>query len=284
MSFTSDIRKIVLSSGRNITEDKIGSLSVFSSDNVSIVSVPIISKDFEQAQSVLDSCADIRKNNLDKGIETIFILQDRFVLHPDAMTKRILSHLGKFHSIFARNCEVRRIDKVTAMEFLEDNHSYGDAACKYRYGLYVYRYSGKENKKDYEGEHPYPIETLVAVAEFSNARKWKKGDKNILSYEWIRYASVPGVRVVGGMGKMLSTFIEEVSPDDLMSYADLEWSDGRAYRELGFEEDGLKDPVDFWIDPLFYTRIPVLKGDEPESALCYRNFGSLKYRLKLTDY
>ncbi len=170
------------------------------------------------------------------------------------------------------------------MEFLEDNHSYGDASCKYRYGLFVYRYSGKENKKDFCGEHPYPVETLVAVSEFSNARKWKKADETSLSYEWIRDASLPGVRVVGGMGKMLSAFLEEVCPDDLMSYADLEWSDGRAYKELGFEEDGYKEPVDFWVDPLFFNRIPVLKGDKPDSALCLRNFGSLKYRLKLTEY
>ncbi|MCQ2146240.1 MAG: hypothetical protein MJZ16_01850 [Bacteroidales bacterium] len=286
MSFTGDIRKLLGSKGRQVEESKVGSLSVFTLKDVKVVPVPISSRSQEEALEVYSLCQQIMESSKDTEEEsqTLFLVQDRWASQKESMTKRLLAHVGEFHSVFARNCEVRKIDKLTAGEFLSDCHSYGDAACKYRYGLYVTRYSGEENKKDYEGEHPVPVETLVAVSEFSNARKWVKGDKTIKSYEWIRYASLPGVRVIGGMGKMLRSFIADVQPDDVMSYADLEWSDGRAYRELGFEQEDDREPVDFYIDPLFWSRVPVGKGEKPDGALYYRNFGSRKYRLKLTEY
>lgn len=42
------------------------------------------------------------------------------------------------------------------------------------------------------------------------------------------------------MGKLLKAFIEDVHPDDVMSYADASWSDGGVYRKLGFEEEEAK--------------------------------------------
>lgn len=133
--------------------------------------------------------------------------------------------------VFARNCEVRRIGKSQAADFLNSYHRMGDATSRYRYGLFVSRHTG-------ESESEMPADTMVAVATFSNARRWKKGDAVISSYEWIRYASLPDIRVLGGMGKLLDAFIEDVGPDDVMTYCDLRWSRGDAYRSLGFVEEG----------------------------------------------
>ncbi len=149
--------------------------------------------------------------------------------------------------------------------------------------------------------------TLVAVAEFSNARKWKKGDKVIRSYEWTRYASLPDVRINGGMGKVLKHFIREVQPDDIMSYADLEWSEGRVYEQLGFSLEGHKEAVTFMIDRERGSRRALGKGSfayaqddrretqddrrevqddrrDAQDDRYFCNLGSNKYRLKLTDY
>ena len=142
-------------------------------------------------------------------------------------------------NIFARNCLVRRIAKPEAAAFLNDNHRLGDTSCRYRYGLFVERSTG---------ENEYAIEpgTLVAVSEFSNARRWMKGEKRVSSYEWVRYASLKGVRITGGMGKMLQHFIDEVHPDDVMTYADVSWPDGGdVYMKLGFEEEGLVERPGF---------------------------------------
>lgn len=134
--------------------------------------------------------------------------------------------------IFARNCIVKRIDKPAAAEFLNRHHRLGDTTCRYRYGLFVRRNTGSRELALEPG-------TLVAVSEFSNARRWLKDGVRTSSYEWIRYASLTGTRVVGGMGKMLKAFIRDVNPDDIMSYADISWPDGgEVYAKLGFREEG----------------------------------------------
>ncbi len=200
----------------------------------------------------------------------LVITEDRWKSRRPMMEARLLAHLEIFSSVFARKCIVRRIDKAEAQEFLTSYHSYGYAACKYRYGLF---------SKD-DGR-------LIAAAAFSNARKWIKDGKEIHSYEWTRYASLPGLRICGGMGKMLNAFISEVNPDDIMSYADLEWSEGDVYKTLGFKREDGKEAVDFIIDPETWERRPVRKHDKIQKEaheFCFRNFGSAKYRLKLTDY
>ena len=252
--------------------------------------------------------AEISRIYSETGSYPLIITEDRWYSQNEAMRQRILSHLEIFTQIYARNCEIRRIDKATAKAFLEAHHSYGDAACKYRYGLYLKRHTG------HNAINPLHPGTLVAVATFSNARKWVKGEKTIRSYEWTRYASLPGVRLSGGMGKALRAFIEEVRPDDIMTYADLEWSEGKVYEQLGFTCEGTRPAVSFIIDPSDWSRIPLsskatvgvdmpppargcpneeragvngscASEDMPTPASkIFQNFGSNKYRLKLTDY
>lgn len=221
----------------------------------------------------------------------LIITEDRWNSQREMMQQRLLAHLEMFFPVYARNCEVRRIDKSTAATFLRANHSYGDASCRYRYGLFIKRHTG--HLAATAGAGLYCPGTLVATATFSNARKWVKGDKTIRSYEWTRYASLPGVRVTGGMGKLLETFIKDVQPDDIMSYADLEWSEGNVYEQLGFILEGWKDPVTFIVDGE-WRRFPVKSGmtdgncAEKEDGIgdrrFFQNFGSRKYRLKLTEY
>ena len=236
----------------------------------------------------------------------IIIPEDRWKRQRPMMEARLLAHMEVFSQAYARNCEVRRIDKETAQRFLNDNHSYGYAACKYRYGLFLKRHTGhiareiEEERflgcarKDNGSARGDIVGTLIAVATFSNARKWIKDGKEIRSYEWTRYASVPELRVSGGMGKLLKAFIKEVQPDDIMSYADLEWSEGKVYEALGFSEEQPKDPVSFEIDPETWERRAIMRC-QPEQGttqveqdtagkLYYTNFGSRKLRLKLTDY
>jgi hypothetical protein len=206
----------------------------------------------------------------------LIITEDRWHRQKEMTQARLLAHLEVFTAAYARNCEIRRIEKAEAQEFLNAHHSYGYAACRYHYGLFLKRHTGHTR-------NDIPPGTLIAVATFSNARKWQKGDRYIRSYEWTRYASLPHLRISGGMGRLLKAFIEEVKPDDIMSYADLEWSEGEVYRNLGFRPEPGKDPVMFLIDSETWGRIPVKPGIK-EGNLYFRNFGSNKYRLKLTDY
>ena len=293
----------------------------------------------------------------------VIIVRDMWERRKEMMTARILAHCGIFRPVFARNCEVRRIDRATANSFLENTHSYGGASCRYCYGLFAKhtlsgitentgqrriadgspaghgqthapatRTAGPETDGYGRSDMQYPAGQMIAAAEFSNARKWIKGGRGIRSYEWIRYASLPYLRISGGMGKILKHFIQDVCPDDIMSYADLEWSDGQVYRQLGFDEEGTRAPVMFSIDRRIWIRTalnchsvlnlrkpsdcnpgnrqsycqlehtqpdchpehtqPALPPGQEQRAMeserntptYYRNFGSLKFRLKLTGY
>ena len=288
-----------------------------------IVPWPVMAGSQEEAQEQAQRMAELLNELSAEGHRPIVITQDRWRRQQGMMRARLLAHLEVFIPMFARNCEVRKIDKETAATFLNENHSYGDAACRYRYGLYLKRYTGKRweisplaslGRNDsggavevYSGSGYVTPGTLVAVATFSNARKWLKGDKTIRSYEWTRYASLPGVRINGGMGKVLKAFIKEIQPDDIMSYADLEWSEGAVYEQLGFRLEGRKAPVAFEVDGS-WGRSPVKPGmtreagsemtgevklgmteersdsHERTASLYLQNLGSNKYRMKLTEY
>ena len=89
------------------------------------------------------------------------------------------------------------------------------------------------------------------------------------------------------MGKLLKHFIEETGPDDVMSYADLEWTDGDVYRKLGLRKGSLRPPVRVAIDPATYVRKPlsgIVSGEVPGAdspCLYHVNLGSAKYRLDI---
>lgn len=192
----------------------------------------------------------------------------------------VMSYPSTFTSVFARNCSVRRIEAPQAKAFLQANHRYGWSRCKYCYGLFVERKGG--GVRDCSGSEGFETGTLVGVATFSNARRWKKGagvscDGNstesgnsafvIRSYEWVRYASLVGVRIQGGMGKLLKAFIQEVDPDDIMTYAPLPVGDDGAPVENGDEGQA-------------YTLLGFTLEDRKE----FDGGISLKFRLKLREY
>jgi hypothetical protein len=297
-NFTSEIYGFLESCGLCIykvrSECGFESISVCTSPegkSHSIILLGIVADSLEKARSqqaaVSEEITTLRSEN---GHYPLIVTEDRWRRQNEAMHLRILSHLEIFTQIYARNCEIRRIDKATAQAFLEANHSYGDASCKYRYGLYLKRHTGHNAVIADSVRQSLLPGTLVAVATFSNARKWAKGDKTIRSYEWTRYASLPGVRLSGGMGRLLKAFIKDVKPDDIMTYADLEWSEGKVYEQLGFTLEGTRPSVTFTIDTSEWSRTAMSSEATvgvdmpPPARRFFQNFGSNKYRLKLTDY
>ena len=206
------------------------------------------------------------------AIETIFLYEDRWRSKNELVKSRLKAHLGVVKRVFARNCIVKEISVERAREFLDKTHVYGYAKSKYRYGLF--RKGGDE---------------LLAVSTFSFGRPMNRDGRVLQSYEWVRYASLPDNRVVGGMGKVMERFIQDVSPDEIMSYADREWSEGKTYLKLGFEKRGEIPPIEFCIDTHSYERISRKKIDsdrafdgkyseeERANMPVVHNLGSIKY-------
>ena len=208
----------------------------------------------------------------DPAIDTIFLYEDRWRSKNELIKSRLKAHLGIVKRVFARNCVVKEMSVERAREFLDRTHVYGYARSKYRYGLFR---KGSDE--------------LLAVSTFSFGRPMSRDERVLQSYEWVRYASLPDTRVVGGMGKVMERFIQDVSPDEIMSYADREWSEGKIYLKLGFEKRGEIPPIEFYIDPHTYERISRKKIDSDRifsgkyseeerlnmPVIC--NLGSVKY-------
>ncbi len=163
-----------------------------------------------------------------KDIRSFHIDQDQILKDPHKILSRLYSLLGKGRVIYARQTVVARIDKRVALAFLEENHLQVAIPGKYRYGLF------------HESE-------LVSVAIFSGGRKMREHAPNYRSFELIRFCHKAGYRVVGGMSKLLKSFIEDFHPNDIMTYVDRDWSQDSNLRTLGFQEQGSTSPQSFWI-------------------------------------
>lgn len=258
MDFISEIRDFLSQNGIAATETVNDGFSVFVCGTVNVIPVPVSSASLESAE---EQCVRLSCVVSVLPGKKVLVPEDMWRGRPEMMMPRLLAQLGRFRSVFARNTVVSRIGKEEAASFLDRWHSYRDAASRYRYGVFTKA-----------GE-------LVAVASFSSGRTWVKEDRTVRSYEWVRYASLPDVRVVGGMGKVLKAFEEDVHPDDIMSYADMEWTDGAVYERLGFIEDGIRPPVQFVIDPVSWVRTALSRADSVSGMFYHLNMGSVKYRL-----
>jgi hypothetical protein len=217
------------------------------------------------------------------GYKHITLYEDEWRTKNELIISRLLVNLGKSRAIFARNCEVRTIDKQTAKTFLSCNHLLGYTGASYFYALY-----------EVKGAKSSPVisNEPVAVAAFSSPRPMNRDGEVISSYEWVRYASRRGVRVAGGMGKLLNYFVKEQSPQEIMSYADRDWSEGDVYKKLGFKFAGCTLPIDFVVNPLTFERVSIKKlrrkfgEDSPElnveNTLIFSNRGNLKFLRRLS--
>jgi len=219
----------------------------------------------------------IRQSGLRKsGVHSVLLWQDHWESRREIVKSRIQSLLGISHRIPARLTKVFRIDKMTAHAFLEKNHLQGHVLSKFQFGLYLpkqyFRVLPADYQLDIEAEH-----LLVAVATFSRPRLFPREDKPFRSYELIRFANTLDITVVGGLNKLLSAFSKEIKPDDIMTYVDLEWSDGEGYAKLGFEEISEKPPIAFMLDTQTNERFSLRNSGDNEHLVKITNGGSLKF-------
>lgn len=232
------------------------------------------------------------------GYETFWLYEDRWKSSKTATTQRLLSRLGIFRRLHGRLCSVVSVNNckdygitheafpAKVQKFLDAFHTYG------------YLKGQKDYLLIYKGD-------IVAAAQFMKTYlPAEKDTKNNLAYEWTRYASLPDVRIAGGMGKVLNQFLSDIdkhsSPNaestsvkpqahgtiEVMSYSDNEWSSGDAYRKLGFKLTGNIPPVTYRIDPKTWKRINPrqwaalktrLTDKEAESYTTIQNQGSRKW-------
>ncbi|MFN3489457.1 MAG: hypothetical protein ACK4YV_10000 [Emticicia sp.] len=213
-----------------------------------------------------------------KDIRVIHLWEDVWQTKRSIVESRLMSLFGKSETIPARLTQVQRIDKPTLDKFLINNHLQSKVNARLKYGLFLpSRYFRVIQNEKVLQENANKEAFLVAVASFSNAKKIIREGQEFRSYELIRFANYKGFTVVGGLNKLLKMFIDEHAPDDIMTYADADWSDGTNYEKIGFDRIELTPPLTFELDNETFTR---KLADENTKTKIY-NSGNWKFLMKL---
>ena len=160
----------------------------------------------------------------------IHLHQDVWGNKTDIVKARISARVNRVKCSYARKTILKRIDKPTAMQFLERHHLWGATKAKHNYGL-LDKSTGE----------------LLAVATFSPRRHVQRGTSSRphRSHELIRYCSRRDGRVAGGITKLVAGFCRDLAlaPDDLVTCIDRDWGDGGGWGGLGFEGVGVLPPL-----------------------------------------
>ncbi len=135
--------------------------------------------------------------------------------------------------VYARACEVREVLPGDRRGFLEVNHLQGDAAASWCWGLYV-------------------GDDLLQVLSVREARYTGAPSS---FWEVARFATRVDTQVVGGLSRLLSRareYLRARGVTRLYTFADRRYSDGQAYKAVGFRLLGTTPPGYFYTD--FHVR------------------------------
>lgn len=217
-----------------------------------------------------------------RGWQVIHLWRDVWETQPAIVKSRLRSLLGISARIPGRLTLVKPIDAALFKEFLKKNHLQDSAKCVYRYGLFL---------KNMPQNQPFLndatiISDCVAVAGFGPVRLMPGRGEHYYSGELIRFSNVLNHTVVGGLDKLIQAFLREHPVQDLMTYADRDWSTGKSYERLGFKRTETTGPQEFWLD--FKTNLRHhphrLKADFSEDYQKVYNSGNYKYIKFLIPY
>ncbi|MFD1142730.1 hypothetical protein ACFQ4C_16510 [Larkinella insperata] len=219
------------------------------------------------------------------GWRLIHLWEDVWRQKKAVVLSRLRALAGRSERIPARLTQVRRIDRPTTDRFLEDNHLQVLTNVKYKYGLFLPARYFRVLSAGFRAELADCAELLVAVATFSHPRQITRDGIPHRSVELVRFANLRDCTVVGGLDKLLKAFVVDFQPDDIMTYADRDWSDGRSYEKLGFQRLGETEPQAFWLHPgewvrHYPNRLPGGVTENENAAEEYipvYNAGSLKF-------
>jgi hypothetical protein len=192
---------------------------------------------------------------------TIHLWEDVWKTSGEIVESRLRSAIGKSVRLPGRVTQVRRIDKPTADTFLNEHHLQGSPKAKFKYGLFLpKRYYRLVKEKTLVDETSN--ETLMAVATFAAPKTYFRKHGESRSIELIRFANHSEFTLIGGLNKLLKFLEKEQQPDDIMTYVDADWSDGKAFEKLGFERIEKIPPITFYIHKVTHKRLKHLPENE----------------------
>lgn len=160
----------------------------------------------------------------DKGIKLITLFEDEWLFKQDIVMSRLKSLTGQNKRIFARKCTVDTVDSKVAAHCLAHWHIQGAKSSAQNISLL------------HDGE-------VVAVLTYGKPRY---GSEDL---EIIRYATKPGITVVGGFSKVLHHLTKMMKAKTIVSYSDNRWGDGNVYKQAGMACLGVTQPSYYYFLP-----------------------------------
>lgn len=191
---------------------------------------------------------------------SLYFTPDLITKSPGKVASIVQSKLGLNKTVFARNCETKKIDKTVAEEFLNQFHLMNSTQSAFNYGLFA---------KD----------ELVAVATFSKGRKMNRLPEDKRSFELIRFCCREGITVTGGLTKLVKNFCKEKNAGDVMTYIDKQLSPGESFIKAGFVKHSETEPNYFLVNKKTFEKIPVKTPDETFDSVTFyltHNSGNIK--------
>lgn len=221
----------------------------------------------------------IQNEHKKRGGQLVHLWEDVWLTKRAQVLSRMKSFLGQNETVHGRKTKITVLASQTAKQFLEENHLQGFVKCETYLGLTF------ENR-------------LVAVAGFSGTRPMKSKGAGYKSVELIRFASLGGITIAGGLSKLIKHFLTTVKVNDLMTYADRDWSIGKGYDKIGFEQTEMTCPTHLYVkhqtlQRYFPHRLPkaIVNAFAQQNLLDFDNFlahhdfskifntGNIKYHL-----
>jgi len=154
----------------------------------------------------------------EQNIQLLHFFEDELIEKYDIIESMIKSKLGIIENkIFARKCIIKEIDSKISSEFLEKNHMQGNVNSSIKIGLF------------YNNE-------LVSIMTFGKLRNVLGNKlKNENEFEMLRFCNKLNITIVGGASKLYNYFKLKYKPLKIISFANIRYSNGNLYKQLGFK-------------------------------------------------
>ena len=205
---------------------------------------------FDRTETMLERGYHQRKTNAAAaaGVQLMHIAEYQWIRHRQLMESMIKHKLGLSTRCHARSLTIRTISDNECADFMTIAHLQGHKPATVAYGL-------------------LQCERLISAMSFT-----RYNDR----WEIERYATIPGMAVIGGASKLFTHFVREQQPQLVHTYADRAISDASVYLKLGFKHIGHTQPGYLYLDPMARPilrikcqkhKLPALLGDDFDPAL-----------------
>lgn len=166
----------------------------------------------------------LRKNEWDKNAKfLIFIWFDLWDIKSEIIKSKIKHLCGLSNKKHARKTKVKQVNKTDSELFFNVNHLNQPLIGYKRFGLYI-------NTE------------LIALASFAKKRKFRD---DTYSAELLQFSTKNGIHINGGLSKLVKHFYRTYPVSTIMTYIDLDWTNGNKFKTIGFFPVEHKAPMYF---------------------------------------